>query len=359
MPTPARRQFARRMRRAWAEGRFLMRGLTALRGPGVGLLATWGLGTLLEHQYGAPPCTTLPCDPAPAWDVAAFNTWSLLFGEAQGALPAHALGQATFYLVPLLGILFVAEGVLKLGFTLFDKEQQREAWVSIHAQAARGHMILCGLGTVGFRVLEELTRVGEQVFVIERNPDGPFLQQARELGAEVAIGDARADNFLRSMNIEHARAVIVATDDDLANLEIAMDVRELRADVPIILRLYDQRLAQKVKGVLGVQVSVSTSKLAAPLFAAAALDTGVVGTHRVGDEVLVVIELDVAAGGAFAGKTVGDIERIHHVSVVALRPPGERWATGPGPDAPVEAYATVQLMVPGGRASEIRRLNGK
>jgi Trk K+ transport system NAD-binding subunit len=342
--------FERRLRRRLADGAFLLRGLFGLRWPATGFAATWALATTAERYFGAPPG-----QPHPTWDRAAFDTWALMLGEVAGDLPAHPIGQLAFYLTPLFGILFVAEGVLKLGFTLFDKGQQREVWVSIHARAARGHVVLCGLGTVGFRVLEELVRLDQQVFAIERDADGPFVAQARALGAEVLVGDARAESMLGSINVPGARSVIIATDDDLANLEIAMDVRELRADIPIVLRLYDQRLAQKVKGVMGVQVSVSTSKLAAPLFAAAALDPGVVGTHRVGDKVLVVLEMDVRPEGNLAGRTVADVGREHGLSVIAVRPADGDWVPSPGPEARIEAYATVQVVVPGERVAAVRK----
>ena len=159
----------------------------------------------------------------------------------------------------LVGIVFVAEGVLKLGFEVFDKRQNAGEWTRIMAKHSRGHVVVCGLGTVGIRVVEELLDLDEQVYVIERDEDNEFIAAARARGVEVLIGDARTENMLRSLNVEHCRAVVVVTDDDLANLEIAMDVREIRNDVPIILRLFDQRLAQKVRQTMGIQVSLSTS----------------------------------------------------------------------------------------------------
>ena len=200
----------------------------------------------------------------------------------------------------MVGIFLLAEGLIKVGITVFHKEEKQEVWMSILAKTSRDHIILCGLGTVGFRVLEELIDLGEQVFAIELDPDCPLLDQARQLGAEVIVGDARTRKMLHSLHIEAARAVIVATDDDLANLEIAMDVREIGKDVPIVMRLFDQRLAQKVRHALNIQVSFSTSRLAAPLLAAAALDNSVVGAHRVAGDVQVVLEITVAQGGPTA-----------------------------------------------------------
>jgi Trk K+ transport system NAD-binding subunit len=351
MPASRHRRLERRLRGWWAELAFFGRAVRVLLRPTALLAVCAVVGTLVERIWGAPP-GGLP----PAWDQAAFQSYALLMGQVGGALPADPVAQAVLYLLPLAGILFVAEGVLKLGFTVFDKAENAEEWIRIMAQKSRGHVVVCGLGTVGFRVVEELLGLGEQVFAIERDADGEFLARARELGVDVLVGDARTENLLRSLNVEAARAVIIVTDDDLANLEIAMDVREIRADVPIILRLFDQRLAQKVRLTMGVQVSLSTSMVAAPLFASAALDTHVVGTHRVGDQLLLVVELLV--GPRLAGQTGAGLQRAHGLTLVALQRPAEAWRTGPGPDDALAVGDRVQVMVPSERVAKARALEG-
>lgn len=172
------------------------------------------------------------------------------------------------------------------------------------------------------------------------------------------IGDARADDLLASLNIDRARAVIIATDDDLANLEVAMDVREMREDIPIVLRLWDQRLAGKVRGVLGVQVSVSTSTLAAPLFASAALDTSVVGVHRIGEQLLNILELSVNAGSGFDGATVRQLADDQQMTVVALRPADtENWHGQPPPGRRLEACDLIHVLVSSDRVADVHAHN--
>ncbi len=54
----------------------------------------------------------------------------------------------------------------------------------------RGHVVVCGLGSIGFQTVKELIGLGERVVVIERDPDNPFVTAARRLGAAVLVGDA-------------------------------------------------------------------------------------------------------------------------------------------------------------------------
>ena len=309
------------------------------------------VGAVLHRSFGAPLGGV-----APSWAESAFISYNLLFLEHLAPLPAHPIGQAVQYVLPLLGVILVAEGLIKVGITVFRKEENQEVWMSILAKTSRDHIILCGLGSVGFRVLEELHNLGEQVFAIELDAESPLLEQARQLGADVIVGDARAENLLRSMNIDAARAVIVATDDDLANLEIAMDVRDLRADVPVVMRLFDQRLASKVSSALNIQVSFSTSRLAAPLLAAAAMDSSVVGAHRVADEVLVIMELTVTQGSPLDGETIGALASMHRLNVVAHRS-GGGWVSQPDVTVTLGAGDELQVMVSGERVAEVHALN--
>lgn len=355
LPTPSRRRrrLARRLQRVRAELIFSGRALAAIARP-VGLLALVLLtGTLLFRRYGHGEAG----EPL-SWSMAVFSSYGLLLSEHLDPNPGrHAVIQVIQYLWPVLGVLLLAEGIVKLGITVFRKEENKEAWVEILASASRGHIILCGVGSVGFRVLEELVRLDEQVFAVESDADSPFIERARDLGASVLVGDARTDHVLRALNPEHARAIIIATNDDLANLEIAMDVRKIRADIPVILRLFDQALAHKVKDVLGVDVSVSTSMLAAPLFASAALDRTVVGTHRVGDALMVVSEQTVRKGSALDGITVGALLGQHRLTVLGRRSPGQDWTLQPPVDARLQAGDVVQLAVHSMEVDKVHGLN--
>lgn len=344
----------RRRQRLRAELLFALRALRSIGRPMLLLAVVWALGGVAQRYWGAPP----GAEP-PSWSSAFFQSYGLLLLEHLERLPAHPIGQFTYYVQPILGSLLLAEGLIKLGITVFRKELNAEAWVEILAKASRGHVIVCGIGNVGYRVIEELTRLGELVFAVDKDPDCAFLERARELGATIYVGDARSERIFQKLNLAEARAVIIATNDDLANLEIAMDVRELRSDVAIVMRLFDQQLARKVKATLGVDVSLSASALAAPLFAGAALDRSVVGTHRVGEDLLVMVELAALPNGRLAGTTVGALSRDHGLTVVAIRPEHGAWTLQPTPEATVKAGDRLQLLIHSRRVEQIHVLNGE
>lgn len=330
----------RALRRALAELRFYGHILRTLVGPTLRLALVVLVGAVLERHFGSPPGAEQL-----SWPQAFYASYCLLYLEHVHALPAHPVGQAVGYIQPLLGILLLAEGFVKIMVASVSRGAQSEVWVQILASTSRGHTLVIGVGSVGFRIIEELRAMGEQVFAVERAEDGPFVASARELGVHVLVGDARSDSVLRSLNVSKARAVIVATDDDLVNLEVAMDVRELTPDVPVVLRLFDQRLARKVRSALGVEISFSTSALAAPLFASAALDTRVVGTHRIGDHHLLIARLTVEPGSRLDGASAADMSQLYRLTLLALASPGADWQLQPTPMTRVRGGDQIRVAL--------------
>jgi Trk K+ transport system NAD-binding subunit len=168
-----------------------------------------------------------------------------------------------------------------------------------------GHVIVCGIGNVGFRVVEELLRQGEKVVAIERAADNPFIATARRQGVPVIIGDATVTEVLRQARAGSAKAVIAATSRELVNLEMGLMVRELNPRQRVVLLLVDPQLAQTVREASDVRLAVSIPALAAPAFVAALLGDRVRSVFLVSGKLLAVVDLTVQADNAFlAGQAV-------------------------------------------------------
>jgi len=82
-------------------------------------------------------------------------------------------------------------------------------------------------------------------------------------------------------------------------------------------------MAQKLGKAFAVDSTFSTSALAAPLFAAAALDHHVLGAYRLGETVMASVQIDVPAGSGLLGKSVLDAEQALAAAVVGLRRAGQ------------------------------------
>src|SRR5436305_1937791 len=110
-----------------------------------------------------------------------------------------------------------------------------------------GHVVVCGLGNVGYRCVEELTAIGERVVAIDSTNDNPFIATCRRKGVPAFVGNATVAEVLRQARADTAKAVIAATDSELANLEIALLVRELAPAQRVIVRLTEPAFAEAVR----------------------------------------------------------------------------------------------------------------
>lgn len=141
-----------------------------------------------------------------------------------------------------------------------------------------GHCIVCGMGAVGYRIVELLHRLGETVVVITENVPDERRRRAEGFGVRVILGDARDDRLLREAGFESAKTVIAATDQDLVNIEVALDARRMHPGLPVVIRLFDQELARQLESSLEIRRALGMSALAAPSFTAAALGDSVLAS---------------------------------------------------------------------------------
>ncbi len=188
--------------------------------------------------------------------------------------------------------------------------QQRATFMS-------NHVVLSGLGGVGYQVLRGLVARGEEVVVIEQDENGPYNNLARNLGVPVIHADARMPESLDMANIAKARCVIVTTNDDLVNLETAVNARDKNPGLKVVLRLFDRSLAEKIENRFNIHTARSSSALAAPYFVASALNYEVITTFYGRQTTFIVTRLKVKAGSELEGHSVGWVYQQTGINVLA------------------------------------------
>ncbi len=168
-----------------------------------------------------------------------------------------------------------------------------------------GHVVVCGLGNVGFRLVNELTAMGERVVAIDRAGDTPFIATVRRNGVPTFVGDATLPEVLRQVRAGEAKAVIAATSSELANLEIALLVREINPHQRVVVRLNDPQFAEAVREAADIRNALSVPAMAAPAFTAALFGDRVQTLITAAGRTLVVIEIVVDPDETYlVGKSV-------------------------------------------------------
>jgi Trk K+ transport system NAD-binding subunit len=240
-------------------------------------------------------------------------------------------------LIPLITAV-VVDGIVNARLAL-DSGQVRAPRTS--------HIVVVGLGNVGTRVVRRLTDLGIDVVAIDKSSDARGSAIIGQLGVPFVVGDAAREETLRQAWVETARAVIIVSTDDVTNLQAALNARALRPGVPVVLRLFDGDLADRIREKFDIGVSHSVSYLAAPAFAAALLDREVIATIPVERHVLLVAEVPVAEGSPLVGRTFGSVSRPGSVRVVARRRSGS--------EAPDYSARRTDVVTAGDRITVVAR----
>jgi voltage-gated potassium channel len=276
------------------------------------------------------------------WINALYATLMLLFTETPLPLTDVPGLQILFIVIPLIGLVAAADGVLRFGVTLINRRERKEAWQVAIASTYRNHIVVCGLGKVGYRVTTELLRLGEEVVGIERDADIPFLEELQQMKVPVLLGDARNREMLEKAQVSEASAIVVCTQDDLTNLDIALDARELKPDIKVVMRMFDVDLAERVRRGFGIRTAFSTSALAAPVFAAAATRARIDQSFYLDDVLMNVARATIEKDSALIGRSVAWIEGELDLTVVMHEGQG---AVDPHPAPDVTLRAGDCLVV--------------
>ncbi|MFQ4146904.1 potassium channel family protein [Chlorogloeopsis sp. ULAP02] len=170
----------------------------------------------------------------------------------------------------------------------------------------RHHYIVCGLGGIGIKIVQQLHASGHDVIVIERDTNNRFVNTARGLGIPVMHGDGSFAEVLKASNLENAAALIAVTNDDATNLEIALKAKALTPKVPVIVHYADPDFARMAQQVFDFETVLSPAELAAPAFAAAALGGRILGNGITADSLWVAFATLITPAHPFCGQRVRD-----------------------------------------------------
>lgn len=196
------------------------------------------------------------------------------------------------------------------------------------------HVIVCGLDGVGLRTVELLHGAGVAVIAVDNAADARRAQAVTGWGVPLLTGSPRIAQTLRDAGLAGARAVLCVASDDLAALETALLVRELRGDVRIAVRLANAAVGEAVAG-LGITV-LDVAGLAAPAMVEACLR---LRTHTVEIAgVQFVADAQTAARDGTLRELYGDL------APIALTPAGGPVTLFPGRDVAVSAGDEVTVL---------------
>ncbi len=124
------------------------------------------------------------------------------------------------------------------------------------AVAERDHVIICGFGRVGQNIARVLEQTGFEFIALEL--DAYRIRAGRQAGDPVIYGDAGQVKMLENVGIARASCVVITFANPEVALRILRSVRELRDDVPILVRTQDDTKLEELQSAGATEVVPET-----------------------------------------------------------------------------------------------------
>jgi Trk K+ transport system NAD-binding subunit len=267
----------RRLLRLWVGAKKRLRGLRTMDPILARVIATSLTVFASAVVYFA---FVLQRDPLTAFYFVATTFTSTGYGDITPL--GHPPAMVVANLVMLVGV--ASAGIFVAFVTSALTRAQFTAIQGLRQIRTRGHVLLCGSGNVGTRVIGYLRALHLKVVVIDPDPDPSLVEMSRRRQIELMTGDATRDATLDLCNVANARAVVALTDSDTANLEVALGVRARNPRVPVVMRAQDEAFAGSIRRQFEAIRTYSTTSLAAPAFAMLSRFPGTRGRIAFGDD---------------------------------------------------------------------------
>jgi voltage-gated potassium channel len=113
----------------------------------------------------------------------------------------------------------------------------------------RNHIIVCGVGSTGRNVIEELLATHVHVIAIDIHEEALRELAGKYPKAEFSyiVGDATDDDIIVQSNVPAARGIVAALSSDKDNLYVTVSARQLNPKIRIIARAYELSHVEKIK----------------------------------------------------------------------------------------------------------------
>jgi Trk K+ transport system NAD-binding subunit len=164
------------------------------------------------------------------------------------------------------------------------------------------HVVIVGLGRVGQRVAAFLQQFKQPLVGISFNPD---FNQAILPDLPLIVGDLSV--ALSKANLADAKSVVVVTDDEILNLEVALMVQAKNPHLNLVIRTSGQRLSQHLRAALPSTRALGMDRVAAEVFAGVAFGENIINLFHLNHQTILVTEYQIETGDTLNGLLLAEV----------------------------------------------------
>ncbi|MGB0561400.1 MAG: potassium channel family protein [Spirulinaceae cyanobacterium] len=172
----------------------------------------------------------------------------------------------------------------------------------------QGHTVIVGLGRVGQRIGQLLQEFRQAIVGITLRTD---LDETVLPTMPLVMGNL--NTALSDANVATAHSVIVATDDEMLNLEVALTTRSLNPGVRLAIRTVGQRLSNHLTQLFPQDQVLCTYAVMAEAFAGAAFGEQILSLFRVHNQTVLVTEYEIEAIDTLHDQLLSELSEGYHI----------------------------------------------
>jgi voltage-gated potassium channel Kch len=228
------------------------------------------------------------------------------YGDVFGGLEDDPVPGWVYFvslLITLISLLFVlgvvgiiADNLLSARFSFLQRRPP---------MPKQGHVVMVGFGRVGKQVATWLQAFRQPFVVLTDVTDNLALFP------KIPIIVGNPIQQIRHANIETAKSLVVVTDDQILNLEVALTAqalnRQQKQPLQLVIRSYNQRFSASLAALIPNARVMAASALAAEAFVGSAFGENVLSLFRLNDQTILVTEFLVEAGDTLVGKLLSQV----------------------------------------------------
>jgi len=171
-----------------------------------------------------------------SWLTGVYWTLTVMTTLGFGDITFHSdLGRLFSIMVLMTGVIFLLTLLpftfIKLFYAPWMEAESRKRTPKDLSPETRGHVLLMAYDAVTMSLIKKLENHQVEYVVVVEDPH--YALELYDMGIRVAVGEIDDPETYRRMRVDQA-SLVVATHSDEINTNIALTVRELSEEVPII-----------------------------------------------------------------------------------------------------------------------------
>ncbi|MDH3982055.1 MAG: potassium channel protein [Kiritimatiellaceae bacterium] len=168
-----------------------------------------------------------------------------------GLTEVHPPSEAGKYFT--VALIFVGVGVMAYCLTRIAEFMLQRSLSNVFGRRVmmkkivqmKQHVIICGYGRTGSRVVAELQAAGKAFVVIEESEE--LVKRMEEQSIPCLLGDATEEETLDTANICKADSLVAALNSDAENLFLTLTASGICSNLRVIARVHDPENGRKFR----------------------------------------------------------------------------------------------------------------